>query len=353
LNIDDCIASEERIVANEDMSRPALDEGSGGGETSNAEGAASSVIQKQAQPLISIVLCTRNRADKLRQALQSILALKVQPGGDFEVIVADNGSTDDTAQVCAGMAAAFGGRLYVLFVPKPGKSWAHNAGIKQAKGAIIAMTDDDVYPQSDWLELIWREFSIDPTLQVVGGRVELFNPADHAITVRRQTAPVAFQTLMDSFNLMVGCNCAARRELFERIGCFDVDFGPGSRFQSADDSDFFFRVWRSGAKLVYEPSLFVFHDHGRRTSEDRLSIRRSYAVGRGAFYAKHLSKNKLLILRTLVQELEWGLKALLTREGDRGWQIPWLIKGFTGYCWMRMVRLFNPTSRIDAPGVVK
>jgi GT2 family glycosyltransferase len=186
-----------------------------------------------------------------------------------------------------------------------GKSHALNTGIREARGKIIAFVDDDVHPASDWLEVIWREFSADPNLEVVSGRVELLNPADLPITIRRQSKRVVFQSLTDSFNVMVGCNAAVRRALFDRIGYFDVDLGPGSEFESAEDADFFFRAWRSGAKLVYEPSLFVFHDHGRRTQSAGVKVRRGYAVGRGAFYAKHLLKGDLLVLGALRREVEF------------------------------------------------
>lgn len=335
------------------MPGPTKSEGSGRFHSAQDEGARKAGVRVETRSLISIVLCTRNRAAKLKQALQSILALKLPPGGDYEVIVANNGSTDDTSQVCSGMEPSFNGRLHVTFVPEPGKSGAANAGINLARGEIIAFIDDDIYPQSDWLEVIGREFSHDPDLQLLCGRVELFNPADLPITIRRQKDRIAFQTVSDSFNLTVGCNCAVRRQLFDRVGCFDRDLGPGTRFESAEDADFFFRAWRSGARIVYEPSLFVFHDHGRRTQEDRWSIRRSYAVGRGAFYAKHLLKNKLLILRAMAGELEWGLKMFVRREGDKGWQFIWLSKGFARFCWRRTARLFSPARNANPAGIPK
>lgn len=301
---------------------------------------------------LSLVICTFNRCWSLRKTLDSLIKMEVPAGISWELILVDNNSTDDTRAVIADFIRTSGLKVQYIFERKQGLSHARNAGVNAAGGEIIAFTDDDVCPQPDWLTVIWREFSQDPGLQVLTGAVELFNPADLAITVRRHKERVAFQTLSDSFNLMVGCNCAFRHGLIDRIGNFDVNFGAGSQFYSAEDSDFFFRAWRSGAKLVYEPSLLVFHDHGRRTQEDGWKIRRSYAVGRGAFYAKHILGAKMLVLRSLVYELEWGLRAMLTRTGDKGWQIIWLSKGFAGYCWSRMTRRVLTRRRINPSAIL-
>jgi glycosyltransferase involved in cell wall biosynthesis len=292
---------------------------------------------------ISVVICTYNRSQNLRETLASVAKMEVPASLSWELIVVDNNSTDSTRAVVEGFARTSGLNVRYVFEGKQGLSHARNAGVRAAHGKIIAFTDDDVYPQPDWLAVIWREFSLDLSLQVLSGRVELFNPGDLAITVRREKERVAFRTVSDSFNLMVGCNCAVRHELIDRIGNFDVNFGAGAHFESAEDSDFFFRAWRSGGELIYEPSLFVFHDHGRSTPEAGRNIQRSYAVGRGAFYAKQLLKGDFLIVRPLVQELKWSLIALLKREEDKGWKLLWLFKGFSGYCRMRAGGRLLPT----------
>lgn len=84
--------------------------------------------------LVSIVITTRNRAAKLDQTLRSLPNLEVPPGFDYEVVVVDNGSSDDTARVCARFEPPFGGRLRRIFVPTPGKCRACNAGMEAARG---------------------------------------------------------------------------------------------------------------------------------------------------------------------------------------------------------------------------
>ena len=294
--------------------------------------------------MISVVICTYNRSRSLRETLASLAKMEAPADLSWELVVVDNNSTDNTRAVVEEFGWTSGLKVQYVFEGQQGLAHARNAGVRAAKGEIIAFTDDDVYPQPNWLAVIWREFTADPSLQVISGRVELLNPADLPITIRRQSKRVVFQSLTDSFNVMVGCNAAVRRALFDRIGCFDVDLGTGSRFESAEDSDFFFRAWRSGAKLVYEPSLFVFHDHGRRTQSAGVKVRRGYAVGRGAFYAKHLLKGNLLVLGAIRREVGWVLTAVLGHEGELGWRpLGWLLRGFFGYWRMRTVRRLLPT----------
>lgn len=287
------------------------------------------------QNLVSIIVCTRNRAAKLRRTLQAIQALEIPAGADCEVVVVDNGSTDETTEVCASLEESFQGRLHRIFLPNPGKSRAGNAGFEVAHGSIIAFLDDDVLPRSDWLWVICREFSADRDLGAISGRVELLNPVDLPIAVRRQTERLQFQSLGDAFGLFIGCNLAVRRTLIERSGLFDPDLGPGSRFGVAEDSDFFYRVWKAGEKLVFVPSLFVYHDHGRRTLEAKLDVARGYILGRGAFYAKHVLCRDWRVARALYWELISAWHSLFDRQDHLGWRhMAWLVKGFLGYSFM-------------------
>ncbi|MGH9689645.1 MAG: glycosyltransferase [Candidatus Acidiferrales bacterium] len=278
---------------------------------------------------ITIIICTHNRANKLRRTLEAVLDLDF-PAQDYEVIVVDNGSTDGTAQVCHDMEGRFRGRLQIIHEPVPGAGRARNTGLHAARGSLIACLDDDIIPRQDWLRVIQNEFGADPDLAAISGRVELLNPADLPMTIRRQTDRIPFTSPGDAFVLFVGCNEVVRREVYTAIGFYDPDFGPGSRWRSSDDSDFIYRAWKAGDKLIYVPSLFVYHDHGRRTSEAGLKLRRDYAVGRGGFYAKHILLGDILALKCMCEEMLWSIQ----NRALRYWlqELRWLFRGFTSYC---------------------
>lgn len=125
-------------------------------------------------PLATVIICTRNRARSLARTLESLIVaavrLEAQGGEPWELIVVDNGSSDDTVATIA----AFAGRLSVRAVsqPVPGLSNARNAGVAAARGDFILWTDDDVILDPQWLNAWFRAFRARPNGAVFGGRTE-------------------------------------------------------------------------------------------------------------------------------------------------------------------------------------
>jgi glycosyltransferase involved in cell wall biosynthesis len=293
--------------------------------------------------LVSVLICTRDRPEKLRRALLAIAQLSVPLGADFEVLVLDNGSLNDlTASTCRDLQSALSGRLRGFHLPIAGKSRAANAGFKLSRGDIVAFLDDDIVPRKDWLAVICQHFSEDPGLGVITGRVELLDKEDLPVGVRLSDRRTVLRDLADLY-LLIGCNLAIRREVVDRIGLFDVNLGPGSRAGFHEDHDFFYRAWRAGEKVVYEPSLFVYHGHGRQSAAQEVSIKRSYAMGRGAFFAKQILKCDWLILRTTYWELWPETRNLFGRRRQSSAQhLSWLLSGFYTYCLLRASRIIRP-----------
>jgi glycosyltransferase involved in cell wall biosynthesis len=292
--------------------------------------------------LVSVLICTRDRPEKLRRALEAIAQLRVPPGVDFEVLVLDNGSGNDlTARTCRDLQLALSGRLRGFHLPFAGKSRAANAGFKHSRGDIVAFLDDDIVPRTDWLAVICQHFSEDAGLGVITGRVELLDKEDLPVGIRLSDRRFELRDLADLY-LLIGCNLAIRREVVARIGLFDANLGPGSRAGFHEDHDFFYRAWRAGEKIVYEPSLFVYHGHGRQSAAQEASIKRSYAMGRGAFFAKQILKGDWLILRRMYWEL-WSETRNLFGEGGRSSAkvLSWLISGFCTYCLIRVSQIIR------------
>lgn len=120
--------------------------------------------------LITVIMCTRNRARQLRHVLNSFVALHPPEGATWEMIVVDNGSTDETPTVIE----AFADRLPLrrLWQPVAGLSNARNAGVAAAQGDYICWTDDDVELDSNWLAAYARAFHRYPDGTIFGGVVE-------------------------------------------------------------------------------------------------------------------------------------------------------------------------------------
>lgn len=119
----------------------------------------------------SVIICTRNRATQLREALSSLTALNVPLGTTWELLIVDNGSTNSTPEV----VSSFKGILPITWLHQPtaGLSNARNAGVDAAQGEYIVWTDDDVYVERDWLAAFLEAFERWPEAVVFGGKITL------------------------------------------------------------------------------------------------------------------------------------------------------------------------------------
>jgi len=94
-----------------------------------------------------------------------------------------------------------------------------------------------------------------------------------------------------------------RSSLIESVGTFDPWLGAGTGLGAAEDTDYVYRVLRSNRKILYSPSIVVYHDHDRTNSQDVQRIERNYARGRGAFYCKHILKGDIFAAKAFYWEL--------------------------------------------------
>ncbi|HWF85945.1 MAG TPA: glycosyltransferase, partial [Vicinamibacterales bacterium] len=119
-------------------------------------------------PVVSVVICTFNRADALRQALARLREQTASPD-TYEVIVVDNNSSDDTPAVIAQAAQLAPVRS--VREPIQGLSFARNHGVRISRGEVVAFTDDDVCVAADWIETICRVAAERSDIAWFGGRV--------------------------------------------------------------------------------------------------------------------------------------------------------------------------------------
>src|SRR5579871_6218383 len=106
---------------------------------------------------ISLIICTRNRCQKLARHLESLRYIAFDR--PWEIVVVDNGSVDETAAVVRRFIPTASAPVSFVFEPKAGKSNALNTALRIARGEILAFTDDDCYPAEDFLRRIWSAFS--------------------------------------------------------------------------------------------------------------------------------------------------------------------------------------------------
>lgn len=191
-------------------------------------------MPKSDLPKISVVIPALNEAAMLPLCLH---ALQEQDySGHVEVIVVDNGSTDDTAAI----ARSFGAR--VVHESKRGIVLARIAGFKAAKSDIIVSTDADTIAPSDWLSNMERILR-NPKYAGVVGAYRLYRPN----TPTKRIAQFLIPTIRTFDHLLgghfAGANFAVRREAYEKVGGFNPEFTTG------EDVDLSYRLRKHGYKL--------------------------------------------------------------------------------------------------------
>ena len=231
-------------------------------------------------PVIALVVKTKNHANRLDPFFAAIRAL--EPACPWELILVDNGSTDDTAIRLHAFAAKFEGNIKVLVESRPGTGLACNTGWRAASAPLIAFTDDDCYPAPDYLWQVLAVFE-DPSLGFAGGRVLLFDPTDAPVTINEsQTEQFLEAKTFVHAGFLQGANMVFRRHVLEKTNGFDDDFSAG------EDIDLALRALAAGWKGKHDPRFVVYHHHRRKPGPDIKTLERSYDVGRGRYYMKCL-----------------------------------------------------------------
>lgn len=257
---------------------------------------------------ISVVIATRNRAEQLANCIRRFAKLDTGSLEAWELVVVDNGSSDDTAELVTALAVETGLPLHYVYEGAPGVSAARNAGIQTARYPILAFTDDDCLVDPSWLSAIQRSFSEDPSVVMVGGRVDLFDPEDEEVSVRRFDDRVEIMGIDDIFTRLIGCNVAISAAALRKAGAFDTSMGPGTSFKAGEDHELFYRILKSGAKVVYEPNVRVEHAHGRRKRAEISALKANYVKGRATILGKHIRAGD----RDLIKRAYWELRAYLS-----------------------------------------
>lgn len=233
---------------------------------------------------LSIVICTRNRASTLNGTLEALS--RIRSRYTWEVLMIDNNSTDGTADVIKA-ADDCGGRLRYALCERIGLGAARDFAWRLTSGGIVAFTDDDCYPASDYVDCIVEAFAAHPEVGVLGGRILLYDPDDLPLTIDTRTEPQTYAPRQHiETGSLKGANLALRREVLERIGGFDPCLGAGTPFPSEDIDVIAATLW-AGYAGRYDPAPLVYHHH-RRRAQDLPGMERSYDAGRGAYYAKYL-----------------------------------------------------------------
>ncbi|GAB6066976.1 glycosyltransferase family 2 protein [Methylothermus subterraneus] len=268
--------------------------------------------------MISIVICTYNRAEILADTLKSFLACE-RAGIDHEVLVVDNNSQDNTREVVQQFIDR-DPTIGYLQESMQGLSHARNRGIRCATGKIIAFVDDDVYFSPNWLTELEETFG-DPEVACMGGKsIPLFEDGkppwltEDILPVYGSTRSGEASKLMQYPEHPFGLNMAFRREVFETVGLFNPKLGRiGKNLLSNEESELFWRIHRAGLKVAYNPNAIIYHRIPKERATPEWVLRRYYWQGRSEAVMDRivLGQSRLQILSKLTDKFVTTLRPTL------------------------------------------
>lgn len=279
--------------------------------------------------MISVIVCSYNRCRSLSKTLASLMETRVPSALSWELIVVDNNSTDDTKQVVADFARRAAFDVRYVFEGKQGLSHARNRGVEEARGDIIAFTDDDVIVERDWLGNMTKAFA-DYDAASVGGKILPLweNPPPPWLTHDLYNCLALLDygdspLFLDS-PWLCGANFAVKAFAFQKYGAFNGALGrvPG-KLSGAEETEFFRRLLSGGERLLYHPDVRVRH----LVPESRLTrayLRKwsvdqgvSNGIALGPCSSRNVAGIPLFILRELAESALCYGKALLLNGDDK------------------------------------
>jgi glucosyl-dolichyl phosphate glucuronosyltransferase len=263
---------------------------------------------------VSIVICTRNRAESLRDTLTSIGQCEIRNGLTVELVVIDNGSNDETRAVVEA-ASLQNVALGYVNEPRSGQSYARNRGLKEANGDLIVFTDDDVRVDADWVEMMCGPILRGEADAVQGG-VRLAKHLERSWMTAMHRASFACASWKPGDRVvLVGANMAVSRRVFSDVPEFDTEIGLPVA-SGGEDTLFSFQVERAGFRMLARPEAQVEHhfNASRISRANMIDAQRKGGVA-SAYLAYHWAHEE--IRHPLLRLVKSGWRLMVARIKSR------------------------------------
>jgi glycosyltransferase involved in cell wall biosynthesis len=233
------------------------------------------------QVRVSCVICTYRRPGFLAGALKSAIQQNL-PAHEFEIIVVDNNSGDETPDVVRELAKLSEAAVHYVFEPKQGLSYARNTGVAKSSSEIVAFLDDDAEADPGWLAGLLEIYDTVPDALAVGGKIlpiwEVERPKWISDERLRSLSLIDWGDERRPLHWperIIGANCSFRKETFREVGLFATDLGRrGEEMLGNEDTEIQERIHELNKLVFYNPDAIVYH----RVPEERLT--KEYFYGR-------------------------------------------------------------------------
>lgn len=273
---------------------------------------------------LSVCICTFNRSASLAVTLASLTRQTYAKTGDYELLIIDNGCTDDTQRVVESYASRL--PLKRIFEDKQGQCYARNRAIAEFSGDVLLFTDDDVTLDENWLTAYASALEKYPKADLFGGRsIAAFQEKKPKWLVDCNMSLLSGVIVNFDYGEDVkllspadpgpwGVSLGIRRRLLEKLGGFRTDLDPiGLSRGRGGDTEFVDRALRIGAERVYVGDALCWH----RVDPSRLTLRSLYRHGVEKGRAHAITDNSVP-KKTLMEAFLFVIRGLGQAAKGRG-----------------------------------
>ena len=290
-------------------------------------------------PIVSILLCTCNRAEHLRQTLIAMRDLEIPDSLPTELLIVDNASRDETPRVVQEVDIP-GLTVRYLYEGTPGQATARNTGMDAAKGDIFLWTDDDVRPSHKWIEKMCEPL-LSGKADGVAGEVRMADYLERPWMEELHCNSLADTRYAGQETTLTGANMGFVRKVRDRVPLFDPELGPGA-LGFMDDYLYSYQLREAGFTIERVKDAVMSHHFDVSRLQRRAWLRYTELAGRSIAYVRY-HWNQEPIPKPRLRRLYWSLSLRLLLASQR----PPLEETSEG-CPTRELRLRINLAQLDA-----
>ncbi|MFT4169749.1 MAG: glycosyltransferase [Dysgonomonas sp.] len=268
----------------------------------------------------SFITCTYNRDKYIGQTLQSVCDQKY-PDNNYEIIVIDNNSTDNTASICEEFRAEYPNKNFrYVKEMNQGLSFALNRGIKEAQGEFLIFVDDDETIIPEHLERLDNHLRTYPEAVLCGTPVipvyEIPEPKWMSRFTQRLIGGYFDQgkevKILEAKNYPGTGHTIIKKELYERYGNYNTELGrKGTSLIGAEDKDMFNRLKNNNIVCYYLPDIPIYHHIPPNKMADEFFHKLTYSIGKSERIRTKAVSEKEFRNRLLSEGIKWGASVVL------------------------------------------
>lgn len=265
--------------------------------------------------MLTVIICTYNRDKYIYNVLKSV-AENDFPRSEYEIVLVNNNSTDNTATECQRFQADFPDITFRYFVEtQQGLSYARNCGIRNAQGELLVYVDDDATVNKEYLRTYADFFATHPDIMAAGGPIlpvyETEEPSWMSHYTRQLVTGKLYlgktQREFPHGAFPGGGNSCYRKEVFDTTGLFNVELGrKGNSLIGAEEKDLYDKMTTNGMRFFYLPTAILYHIiPAKKLTQDYFN-RLTYGIGVSERYRTRQISTSKYLKRIVREGIKWG-----------------------------------------------